>query len=118
MNSVKRYLKLIGLIGAALILLAVLDLYTLQLLVKDPGPYVVARRSDSPSQVHQALVDMKRNNFRNREKLKVLYGRYLQKLRHSDTKQPERKKWMQALKTTVRLLEQTDEESTSDSAAP
>lgn len=86
-----------------LVLILFLDLYTFQLIVRDPGYYVVARRSDTPRQVLRALDKLKEETVSDTE-LITLRSRYQKKMSAPNRSQKKQKIWRQAYKKTRALL--------------
>lgn len=110
MNVLKGFLGLV----AALILLALLDLYTLQLILEDPGPYLVARRSDTPSQVKKALENMQRNHFGDVNKIIGLIRRYRSKIRGTRKDPETNQAWKTVQRKALILLKKARKEQPRD----
>jgi hypothetical protein len=99
--DILKKLLLVILILAALF---VIDLYTFELLVQDPGYYVVARRSDHPRQVLDALKRLETETL-SPDKLSLLRNRYLKKLNSRDLSPETKRLWAEAAKNTLKLLQ-------------
>ncbi|MFB6357324.1 MAG: hypothetical protein ABEJ65_12525 [bacterium] len=102
MKSIFKWSFIALVIVAGLLLL---DLYTLNLVVKDPGYYVVARHSDTPAQVLDAVERLKHESLPE-QKIDVLIKRYRKKVKN--IKDPQaRKLWKNALKRARQLKADT-----------
>jgi hypothetical protein len=97
-------LKKLSIVLLVLVLLLVIDLYTFELILEDPGYYVVARRSDHPRQVLDAL-DRLQIDTLSRDKLSLLRNRYLEKSRNKDLSPDTKRLWTRAAKNTLKLLQ-------------
>lgn len=95
-DGLKRTLKWGGLGVLVLIGLMMLDLYTVQWVLEDPGYYVVARRSDTPDQVLDALERLRDDPDVTERQLRVLVDRYRGKARTESLPSAEREKWRRA----------------------
>lgn len=98
-------LRKIFLIATVIVGLLVLDLYTFELILQDPGYYVVARRSDEPAQVLDALDRVEQSKV-DREEWKVLLDRYRRKTRSDDLSPEERERWTKVLRRLESILNQ------------
>lgn len=107
--------KALGLLTLGVLLLGILDLYTLQLVMSDPGYYVVARRSDTPDQVLDALSRLRQRNFDDVNKIRTLIRRYHRKLNNQDSTNTQ--KWKQARREAFRLLHQVSREVHRDTSS-
>jgi len=94
----KTFLIVVVIVG-----LLVLDLYTFEFILQDPGYYVVARRSDNPRQVLDALGRIDRSEVDNNE-WKILMERYRRKIRSDQVSPQERKRWKAVLRRLESLL--------------
>lgn len=95
-DALKRTLKWGGLGVLVLIALMMLDLYTVQWVLEDPGYYVVARRSDTPQQVLDALQRLRDDPELTERQLRVLIDRYRGKARTASLPASEREQWRRA----------------------
>lgn len=87
-------------------LILIVDLYTFELIVQDPGYYVVARRSDRPSDVIDAIEKIRSKDLP-RKKLLRLKRRYKRKTTNKSIAASDRELWKKALKDTLKLLSKT-----------
>ncbi len=94
--GLKRALKWGGLGVLVLIALMMVDLYTVQWVLEDPGYYVVARRSDTPEQVLDALQRLRDDPEVTERQLRVLIDRYRGKARTESLPSSERELWRRA----------------------
>jgi len=98
--------KKIGLGILIIVTLLVVDLYTFELILEDPGQYVVARRSDHPRQVLEALDKMNLDEV-TRKKLTILLNRYRKKIRSNNTPNDQLSHWQEAANKTESLLQRS-----------
>ncbi len=98
-------LRKIFLIVTVIVGLLVLDLYTFELILQDPGYYVVARRSDEPAQVLDAIGRIERSEV-DRGEWKVLLDRYRRKSRSEELSSEERERWRRVLRRLESILDQ------------
>lgn len=96
-------IKKIFLAVTIIVALLVVDLYTFELILQDPGYYVTARRSDTPDQVLNAIDRMKMKEV-TRKQLNILLNRYQQKANSSSIPEKNQKKWSKAQKKITKLL--------------
>ncbi len=92
---IKKILLLVIVITATIGTFIVLDLHTFELVFEDPGHYVVARRSDHPRQVINAIDQLNSKNLTHRQ-LKRLNNRYKRKLHSNKLSEADRKLWKKA----------------------
>lgn len=92
---------LYALVFAGMVLLA--DLYFFQIVVQDPGYFVVARHSDTPDQVVGALDQLDLGTVSDTD-LRLLRGRYQRKMKSRELSPGEREKWHRAYRETRQLI--------------
>jgi hypothetical protein len=96
-------LRKIFLIVVVIVGLLVLDLYTFEFILQDPGYYVVARRSDNPRQVLNALGRIDRSEVDPSE-WELLLDRYRRKARSDQLSRQQRQRWKNVLRRLESLL--------------
>lgn len=102
--------KKIVIIVSVIVALLIVDLYTFELILEDPGYYVVARRSDHPKQVLDAI-DRLNLKETSRKQLRVLIQRYHGKAKSNKLPPEKRELWNEALRKTRELLKDRSENS-------
>lgn len=102
-QHVKRAAKWTGGSVVVLIVLLLVDLYTVQWMLEDPGYYVVARRSDTPEQVVDALEKLRKDPEVTEQQIRVLIDRYRAKARSRSLSDSEREVWKRALRKARKL---------------
>lgn len=103
--QLKRIAGWTGLIVVVLVTLLLVDLYTFELVVEDPGPYIVARRSDTPEQVLKFLPKVENDPEVTRDQLRVLVDRYRGKAQSPSLSPDVRRLWKKAYRRARTLLE-------------
>lgn len=110
-RSIKRAAKWTGLGVLVLIVLLLVDLYTVEWIFEDPGFYVVARRSDTPEQVVDALEKLREDPDVTEQQLRELIDRYRAKTRNRSLSPSERETWERALRKARALWRRRRERS-------
>lgn len=110
-QHLKRAAKWTGLGVLVLIVLLAVDLYTVQWVLEDPGFYVVARHSDTPEQVVDALEKLREDPDVTERQIRVLIDRYRAKTRNRSLSASERETWERALRKARALWRSRRERS-------
>lgn len=78
-----------------IVALLIIDLYTFEIIIEDPGYYVVARRSERPRQVLDALNKIKTEKI-SKNKVRTLRRRFHRKTNDQTLSERKRKLWTKA----------------------
>jgi len=112
MDALKRIGKWTLLFILGLSALFFLDIYTFEIIFEDPGYYVVARHSESPTQVLDAIDRLEQSRNYTGEQLESLIRRFRVMKRKKNISEERRSQWKLAEKRTLKLYRNSSHDST------